>query len=82
DVYRKKRSNLIAFIHEDFSGIKVVQSFAKEKDKEKDFKEKVAELMGAFMKAVKLNDFFWPLVELSWGIGTVVVFYVGYKLVM
>ncbi|MEH6939788.1 ABC transporter ATP-binding protein, partial [Bacillus sp. JJ664] len=82
DVYRKKRSNLIAFIHEDFSGIKVVQSFAKEKDKEKDFKEKVSELMGAFMKAVKLNDFFWPLVELSWGIGTVVVFYVGYKLVM
>lgn len=82
DVYRKKRSNLIAFIHEDFSGIKVVQSFAKEKDKEKDFKEKVSELMGAFMKAVKLNDFFWPLVELSWGIGTVIVFYVGYKLVM
>lgn len=81
DVYRKKRSNLIAFIHEDFSGIKVVQSFAKEKDKEKDFKEKVSELMGSFMKAVRLNDFFWPLVELSWGVGTVIVFYVGYKLV-
>lgn len=81
DVYRKKRSNLIAFIHEDFSGIKVVQSFAKEKDKEKDFREKVSELMGAFMKAVKMNDFFWPLVEFSWGVGTVVVFYVGYNLV-
>ena len=81
DDYRKKRSNLIAFIHEDFSGIKVVQSFAKEKDKEKDFKEKVSELMGSFMRAVKMNDFFWPLVELSWGVGTVIVFYVGYKLV-
>ncbi|PEJ60099.1 multidrug ABC transporter ATP-binding protein [Bacillus sp. AFS002410] len=81
DDYRKKRSNLIAFIHEDFSGIKVVQSFAKEKDKEKDFKEKVSELMGSFMKAVKMNDFFWPLVELSWGVGTVIVFYAGYKLV-
>ncbi|WP_129689003.1 ABC transporter ATP-binding protein [Gottfriedia acidiceleris] len=81
DDYRKKRSNLIAFIHEDFSGIKVVQSFAKEKDKEKDFKVKVSELMGSFMRAVKMNDFFWPLVELSWGVGTVIVFYVGYKLV-
>ncbi|PGS49959.1 ABC transporter ATP-binding protein [Bacillus sp. AFS041924] len=81
DDYRKKRSNLIAFIHEDFSGIKVVQSFAKEKDKEKDFKEKVSVLMGSFMRAVKMNDFFWPLVELSWGVGTVIVFYVGYKLV-
>ncbi|MBP0726143.1 ABC transporter ATP-binding protein [Bacillus sp. RG28] len=81
DDYRKKRSNLNGFTHEDFSGIKVVQAFAKEDDTEKSFKNFVSELMGSFMKAVKLNDFFWPLVELSWGIGTVVVFYVGYSLV-
>ena len=30
EVYRKKRSNLNGFTHEDFSGIKVIQSFAKE----------------------------------------------------
>jgi len=82
DDYRKKRSNLNGFTHEDFSGIKVVQAFAKEDDTEKSFKGFVSELMGSFMKAVKLNDFFWPLVELSWGIGTVVVFYVGYSLVV
>ena len=29
-----------------------------------------------------LNDFFWPLVELSWGVGTIVVFGLGYKMVI
>lgn len=80
DVYRKKRSNLNAFTHEDFSGIKVVQAFSKEKDTSNAFKDMVSDLLGAFVNAVKLNDCFWPLVELSWGIGTVIVFYMGYKL--
>ena len=30
---------------------------------------------------IKLNDCFWPLVELSWGVGTLVVFAVGYFLI-
>ncbi|WP_418223438.1 ABC transporter ATP-binding protein [Clostridium isatidis] len=81
EVYRNKRSNLNGFTHEDFSGIKVVQGFAREKETEKNFKAMVKELGDAFIKAVKLNDFFWPLVELSWGAGTLVVFFVGYKLI-
>lgn len=82
EVYRNKRSNLNGFTHEDFSGIKVVQGFAKERETEKNFKSMVKELSDSFVKAVMLNDFFWPLVELSWGVGTLVVFAVGYKLVI
>ena len=82
EVYRNKRSNLNGFTHEDFSGIKIVQGFAKEEGTEKNFKSMVKELSDSFTKAVMLNDFFWPLVELSWGAGTLVVFAVGYKLVM
>lgn len=82
EVYRNKRSNLNGFTHEDFSGIKVVQGFAKEKGTEKNFKGMVKELSDSFVKAVMLNDFFWPLVELAWGIGTLVVFAIGYKLVV
>ena len=81
EIYRNKRSNLNGFTHEDFSGIKVVQGFAKEHSTEKNFKEMVKELKDSFVKAVMLNDFFWPLVEISWGIGTVVVFAVGFELV-
>lgn len=36
-VHRKKNSNLNAFIHEDFSGIRIVQSFAAEEEKQRDF---------------------------------------------
>ncbi|GIM29063.1 multidrug ABC transporter ATP-binding protein [Clostridium polyendosporum] len=82
EIYRKKRSNLNAYTHEDFSGIKVVQAFGKEYDTLLCFRNMVSALMDAFTKAVRLNDFFWPLVELSWGIGIVVVFYTGYSLVI
>ncbi|MBK1809567.1 ABC transporter ATP-binding protein [Clostridium sp. YIM B02505] len=81
EVYRKKRSNLNAYNHEDFSGIKVVQAFAKEGDTLSKFKNLVNELVRSFVAAVRFNDFFWPLVELSWGVGIVIVFYVGYLLV-
>ena len=81
EIYRNKRSNLNGFTHEDFSGIKVVQGFAREKGTEGNFKGMVGELSNSFIKAVKLNDFFWPLVELSWGVGTLVVFSVGYFLI-
>ncbi|MGG7177765.1 ABC transporter ATP-binding protein [Clostridium paraputrificum] len=80
--YRSKRSNLNAFTHEDFSGVKVVQAFASEDNTEDKFRELVKEQKLAFNKAVRLNDLFWPLVELSWGIGTVVVFGLGYKLIV
>lgn len=78
--YRKKRSNMNAYTHEDFSGIRVVQAFANEKNTSKTFNSLVSELMDYFIRAVRLNDLFWPLVETSWGIGSVIVFWVGFKL--
>lgn len=82
EIYRNKRSNLNGFTHEDFSGIKVVQGFANEEGSRNNFKGMVKELNDSFIKAVMLNDFFWPLVELSWGVGTIVVFGLGYKMVI
>ncbi len=78
--YRQKRSNFNAFTHEDFSGIRVVQSFAVEDRTSATFTKLVKDMMGAFLKAVRLGDFFWPLVETSWGIGSVVVFWASVKL--
>lgn len=80
--YRQKRSNLNAFTHEDFSGIKVIQSFANENNTSKSFKELIHEMMDSFNHCVKLNDLFWPLVELSWGFGSVIVYWVGARLII
>jgi len=80
-VFRKKSSNLNAFTHEDFSGIRVVQSFAAEKDTSETFLKLCNEWRKAFVGAVRMNDFFWPTVEMSWGVGTVLVFWLGATLI-
>jgi ATP-binding cassette subfamily B protein len=72
--FRKKSSNLNAYTHESFSGIRVTQSFAEEKKQGKSYENMVKDWMGSFVDAVRLNDAFWPMTELSWGIGSVVVF--------
>jgi len=80
-VYRKKSSNLNAFTHEDFSGIRVVQSFAAENETSGTFLKLCHEWRNAFVRAVRMNDFFWPSVEMSWGVGTILVFWFGASLI-
>ncbi|SES98076.1 ABC transporter ATP-binding protein [Anaerobranca gottschalkii] len=78
--YRKKRSNLSAYLHEDYSGIRVVQSFNRQKKTERVFSDLGKNLTDSFISGVRLSDAFWPVVELSWGIGSVIVFWYGVKL--
>ncbi len=80
-LFRKKASNMNAFTHEDFSGIRVVQSFAAEKETSRTFWTLVTDWRKAFVSAVKFADFFWPSVEMSWGVGTIVVFSYGLALI-
>lgn len=75
--WRGKRSNLNAFTHENFSGIKVVQGFRQEKVTSTSHSDMIGEMNDKFMGAVKLNDLFWPLVEISWGVGSIIVFLTG-----
>jgi len=79
-VFRKKNATMNAFIHENFSGVKVVQSYAAEAATSKEFEQVLEEHRQSFIYAVRLNDFFWPLVEISWGIGTALVFLIGVKM--
>ncbi len=80
-VVRKKNSTLNAFTHENFSGIRVVKYFTAEKYRKKLFSELAWEVREAFVKAVRINDMFWPIVEFSWGIGTFITFYFGIKMI-
>ncbi|MCX7941959.1 MAG: ABC transporter ATP-binding protein/permease [Dictyoglomaceae bacterium] len=80
-IVRKKNSTLNAFTHENFSGIKVVKYFTAEKYRKDIFSELAWDVRSAFVKAVRMNDMFWPMVEFSWGIGTVITFYFGIKMI-
>jgi ATP-binding cassette, subfamily B, multidrug efflux pump len=79
--YRRKRSTFNAYTHEDFSGIRIVKAFASENRTSKNFFDLVKDMMNSFISAVKLNDLFWPLVDTSWGVGTVIVYWFGAKLI-
>lgn len=80
-IYRKKRSNFNGFTHESFSGIKIIQGFAAEKPKSKALSGLVNEMMNGFISAVKLNDLFWPIVDLSWGVGSLIVYWFSVKMI-
>jgi len=79
-VVRKKSSNINAYIHESFSGIRVTQSFAMEKDTLDIFQELVLNLRKSWIGAIRVNNAFWPLVDLSWALGSVLVYWYGIRL--
>lgn len=78
-IFRKKSSNISAFVHEDLSGIGIVQSFTAEKESEKEFDGLVKEHQQSFIKAVALADVFSPTIEISWGIGTFLLYFIGIR---
>lgn len=80
-IYRKKNSNLNAFIHEDFSGIRIVQSFAAETEKQNDFDLCAQEHRDSFVDAVRVGDLFSALVEVTWGLGGFLLYYIGIRIV-
>lgn len=79
-VFRKKGSNLNAFIHEDLSGMRVIQSFTAEKETQDTFDTLTEEHRKSFVDAVRLADGFGPIIDFCWGIGVASLYFVGVKL--
>ena len=75
----KKGSNLSAFISEDLSGIKVIQSFNAEKETDETFQNLVKEDRDSFMKAVKWADGNFAIIDFSWGLCTFAMYWIGIK---
>lgn len=80
-IHRKKSSNLNAFIHEDLSGMRIIQSFHAEKETEQTFDVLLKEHRDSFIHAILLNDAFGSAIDFCWGLGTVSLYFVGVKLI-
>ena len=78
-VHRKKGSNLNAFIHEDLSGMRIIQSYTAEDETEESFDQLQKEHRDSFIKAILLNDAFFSVVDISWGLGTIAMYYVAIR---
>lgn len=77
--YRKKSSNLNAFVHEDIAGIRVVQSLCAGDETEATFRELTEEHKNSFINACRIADMFGPAIDFCWGISAMMLYLVGVK---
>ena len=75
--YSAKQSNLNAYIHESICGIKVTQSFSREKENQRIFETQCENVRTSFMRAKIIDICNWPMVETISTIPTCIVFLVG-----
>ncbi len=79
-VFRKKTSNITAFIHENLSGIRIVQSFTAEEESNESFDTLLEEHRKSFTDAVIFADGFGPLIEITWGFGGFLLYFIGIQI--
>ena len=76
-IHRKKSSNLNAFVHEDLSGLRIIQSFGAEEETMETFRELTKEHRDSFIHAVRLNDAIGSVIDFCWGLGIVSLYFTG-----
>ncbi len=74
ETFRKKESNFTAFVHEDYSGIRAVQSFRAEKETEEECSRLLDESLSAWMKAIVRSDSMGITINVSQALGYVFLF--------
>ena len=79
-IFRKKSSNLNAYVHEDIAGMSVVQSFGAEDETKEIFSELTDEHRISFWNACRFADLFGPTIDLCWGVSCMMLYLVGVKL--
>ncbi len=78
---RERRSAFTGYTHEAFSGSKIIQGFAQEGYIRQRFDTYLNAHGDGFMTAVRLQDLFWPCVDLCRGVGICTILVAGYFLV-
>lgn len=74
---RKKSSTLNAYIHESIQGMKITQAFVREETNLQIFKELNTIFKNTWMKAIRVNNLFWPTIDFTGTLSTVLIFLFG-----
>ncbi len=80
-VVRKKGSNVNAYVHESIAGMRVVQSLNAQDETRAQFEKLTDEHRDSFIYACRVADLFFPVIDMSWGIGMMVLYLVGVKII-
>lgn len=76
--YRKKQSNLNAFSHENYSGIRIIQAYAAEKEREEEFEKIINDVESSWNKAVKRADLMNVVYCISNGLGIISLYTIAF----
>ena len=74
-----KNSTMNGYLHETLSGMRVTQAFVREEENLDTFKNVEKDVRRTWLRAVAVSSAFWPMLELSGSIGTVLVYIFGVR---
>ncbi len=75
----RKQANMNAYIHESICGVKVTQSFAREKETIDIFLNQSGEYRKSWMSAVKIQFLMWPFIDIISVSSVAAVFFFGVR---
>ncbi len=76
-VVRMKTSTMNGYLHESLAGMRVTQTFVREKVNRELFEETNLDIKRSWLKAVGINNLFWPYIDTLSSIGTAGVYIAG-----
>ncbi|MCD7737792.1 MAG: ABC transporter ATP-binding protein/permease [Lachnospiraceae bacterium] len=74
---KQKKSNINAYVHENFSGIRIIQSFNAEEESRETFRRVVEEHRRAWIGAVFVMDGVSPIIDVTWAVGSFLLYYIA-----
>lgn len=78
-IVRKKSSNMNAYLHESLSGMRVIQAFVRQPETGELYHQLSDDIRTSWMDAIKLNNLFWPSIELVSALGAILVYWFGVR---
>ncbi|MGN0742913.1 MAG: ABC transporter ATP-binding protein [Candidatus Fimadaptatus sp.] len=79
-ITRLKTSNMHGYLHESLSGMRVTEAFVREEENLDTFSNVNDDIRSSWMRAIQINNAFWPVLDITGTIGTILVYYVGISL--
>ena len=76
---RMKTSSMNGYLHESLTGMRVTEAFVREQENGETFANVNQDIRQSWMHAVAINNSFWPALDTTGTLGTVLVYYFGIR---
>ncbi len=77
---RMKTSSMNGYLHESLAGMRVTEAFVREDENFDTFTNVNDDIRQSWMRAIRINSTFWPALDLTGTLGTVLVYYFGIRM--